>query len=161
MLRYVNDTNRSVYAFEMLPAPQIDDETSQTDISLGNTDIASVSNIPPNNAVPSTSAGSQDIFSNIGTFPVDYFQAGTNNEMWQNDDPIYSASTAPDTELQGHFLNNLSEASALTLGHDRDLAGSSSWQENLLDAVQSKSVVATATQASLIEDKPSVDRRKL
>ena len=40
MLRYVNDTSRTIYAFEMMPAPSLEEEDSV------NTEIACVSPEP-------------------------------------------------------------------------------------------------------------------
>ncbi len=40
MLRFVNDTVRTIYAFEMMPAPQIEEIPSQTDDIINSCDIS-------------------------------------------------------------------------------------------------------------------------
>ena len=55
MLRYVNDSNRTIYAFEMLPAPDIDNQFSDAIGNHGNTNDAPAGSdktikMQPNNA---------------------------------------------------------------------------------------------------------------
>ena len=59
LLRFLNDSNRTMYAFEMLPAPQIEEISETTDTSPGTSGIpsnnATSSGTAPNNIVSSSS----------------------------------------------------------------------------------------------------------
>ena len=96
MLRFVNDYSRSIYAFEMMPAPAIDDpSTNNDDITADTSDVTNnredlVSNndpagCSPNNSIQATEVPN-DIFNCMGLFTMNNIstgdQATKNNERY-------------------------------------------------------------------------------
>ncbi|XP_013415343.1 uncharacterized protein LOC106177185 [Lingula anatina] len=129
MLRYLNDHNRKVYAFEMPPAPQFDDiSTENNDISTETGDVTPVmNNTAPLRAgvsMAGCSSGGGDVFANMGYWglqaPHNKASAAqgrapsedSSDVRW--DDPIPSTSTA-------YRESDVRDNSAVNKGTDSDL----------------------------------------
>ena len=143
MLRYVNDSTRTVYAIEMMPPPQLDDVgTEANEVITGTGDVTSSSDVPPNNMMSPTSKPKpepDDVFSNMGNFSV------TADTVWDKVNKDCDVTSGGRTlEFEANILNNLADSSG---------PASNRWtgfQDNML-------VVTADSTSTSIQDSSQVD----
>lgn len=117
MLRYINDTYRTLYAFEMMPPPQTEDVT-QDEVTMGTSNTVGTNNMAPqpiNNAT--------DIFTNVGVFDSSRIHdaAVTNNQL----------VATPSENKEPQILNNLGDGLNHTWLEAGGFMSGVDWTDNL------------------------------
>jgi hypothetical protein len=128
-LRYINDENRIIYAFEMLPAPSTDDVITKTD------DITTSNNSMPNNAQVSWSI-SQDTSTYTSNPLISTINIPIDNDDFSATSELGPLNNSIDTEqlnnsVDQETLNN-SLTSNICSGHSSlEIRSDVHWQTNL------------------------------
>ena len=124
MLRYVNDDSRTLYAFEMLPAPSISDVITSSDDIINNstppqcTTGSDSASILPNNAVSSSStvstapADSSSQVTDMFSKPQANYRADLNI-----DNNIAACSSSDQQQQQHEVLNNSLCSNVVSTSH--------------------------------------------
>ena len=150
MLRYINDTYRTLYAFEMMPPPQTEEMISEG-VNADSAGFEAASQ-PINNA-------SHDVFSNIGLFDSSMVDDTTitNNKI----------VTTPSESKEPQILNNLgdgtshgwSDAGGFISGVDwtdnlskNQNSPEPNWADDILDPVRSRSTPSDDITKSCVEE---------
>ena len=151
LLKYINNVNRTLYAFEMMPPPQVDDinpgnddtSTLTDDVTSGSDDtltgannlVSSTANNAshqPASATASSPSSQSDVFSNIGVFGLDDSQNSDTKFVINNQNNSKVSSMTDNKELEAHsILNNLGDPVSSNWSEGFTPEGLD-WQENLL-----------------------------
>ena len=116
MIRFVDDDNRTVYAFEMIPLPQFD-VISPASEDGDNSNV----NLPSNNEQPVVQSNAQvepeDVFETISHFSADDVDANSARKLPSND----SLNKSDWKSAENAVLNNFQTLDGATADHEWSL----------------------------------------